>query len=122
MRAILLSEKTLRDSILNLQTEENKNNVFMQPVNINRVKQKNAFNMSESSVYYDHAKNTNVIEEYSNVNKLDTLNEDDSPKINNLFGGNNKNQLFGDNNKNQLVGENNAKSGNPVKYFSNLNV
>jgi hypothetical protein len=96
------SEKTLRDSILNFHTEEKPNNVFIPPPITNKVKPKSAFNMSESSVYYDHVdKNSNLIEEYSNINKLNTLNEEDEEPIKNTL---------------------NVKSGNPVKYFSNLNI
>jgi hypothetical protein len=70
------SEKTLRDSILNMQqTEENKN-IFM-PVT-NKIKQKQN-SMSESSVYYMDKKN-NVIEEYSNLNILDKIEEENSEK------------------------------------------
>ena len=133
------SEKTLRDSILNLQTEENRNtnkvnnlnsvlniptnptnpnqnqtNVFMTPVN---TKPKSAFNMSESSVYYDHVdKNNNLLEEYSNINKLGTLEEDDEDQKKPAFGNNTGKS------GNQPLGSINAKSGNPVKYFSHLNI
>jgi hypothetical protein len=100
------SEKTLRDSILNLQTEENKNifmnkntnsNVFIPPTNTN--KPPKSSNMSESSVYYDQINKNNLIEEYSNINKLDTLIEaDEEPKVEQ------------------------GKSVNSFKYFSNLNI
>jgi hypothetical protein len=50
------TEKTLRDSILNINTEENRNKFKVVNVAPN--------NYSESSVYYEH--NNKVIEEYSN--------------------------------------------------------
>jgi FtsZ-interacting cell division protein ZipA len=50
------TEKTLRESILNINTEENRNKFKVVNVAPN--------NYSESSVYYEH--NNKVIEEYSN--------------------------------------------------------
>jgi hypothetical protein len=95
------SEKTLRDSILNMNTEE---------ININKNKPKSSTvfmtkttvpnkpnNYSESSVYYEHDnKSKNVIEEYSN--NLNTLKEDDE------------------------VEEKSIEQGKTIKYFSNLNI
>jgi len=92
------SEKTLRDSILNINTEEvnrnkSKSNVFMPPT---QTKPQNKLNnYSESSVYYDH-KNNKVIEEYSNNNNLHTLKEDEE--------------------------EQEKKQDKTFKYFSNLNI
>jgi hypothetical protein len=94
------SEKTLRESILNINTEEvNKNktkstNVFMTPSS-NKPKPNN---YSESSVYYD-VNNNGVIEEYNNNKNLPVLNEEsehNTPK----------------NNKHEKT----------FKYFSNLNI
>jgi hypothetical protein len=107
------SEKTLRDSILNLQTEDKtNNNVFINPQkSVVKPKQKSAFGMSESSVYYENVdKNNNLIEEYSN-NKGNTFT---GLKINE------KNSL-------NIINENDEKSaekqsGNPFKNFSHLNV
>jgi len=101
------SEKTLRDSILNMNTEEiskNKvkiNNVFMQPPsNINKSKPNN---YSDSSVYYEH-KNNAVIEEYSNnltmLNEKDEDNEQEESNIN----------------------VNKKKHDKTLKYFSHLNI
>jgi len=130
------TEKTLRDSILNLRTEENKNQVnnsggsiFMLPGNI-KSKPKPS-NMSESSVYYDQFEknNNNLLEEYSNINKLDKLEEEDEEKNDNhpfgTINAKNGNPPFGTINAksgNPPFGTINAKSGNPVKYFSNLNI
>jgi len=106
------SEKTLRDSILNLQTEDKANtNVFINPpMPVVKTKQKkSAFGMSESSVYYENVdKNNNLIEEYSN-NKGNTLN---------II--NQKNGLNAVNEEDEKSQE--KQSGNPVKYFSHLNV
>jgi len=100
------TEKTLRDSILNLQTEENKNKtVFIPPSNINKIVKSNNNNMSESSVYYD-ANNINLIEEYSNINKLNTLDEKEEYEEE----------------KKSLEKPKTTQSGNTFKYFSNLNV
>jgi hypothetical protein len=86
------TEKTLRDSILNLQTEENKN-VFMPVSKLNVTSKKSG--MSESSVYYDHnAKN--LIEEYTNG--LEAVKEESSEN------------------------KDNKKSGNNSKFFSGLNI
>ena len=90
------SEKTLRDSILNINTEEvnrnkSKSNVFMPPPQTKPQNKSN--NYSESSVYYDH-KNNKVIEEYSN--HLHTLKEDEE--------------------------EQEKKQDKTFKYFSNLNI
>ena len=101
------SEKSLRDSILNLHTEENRN-IFMPIKNSSsnlkggNVQKNMPKNMSESSVYYDKndINKKNVIEEYSNLNNLSPVNEYTST-------------------------ENKEKKPNtqkPVKYFSNLNV
>jgi hypothetical protein len=88
------SEKTLRDSILNMQqTEENKN-IFMPVTNKIISKPKNN-SMSESSVYYVDKKN-NVIEEYSNLNILTNIEEENSIET--------------------------KEQDKTVKYFSNLNV
>jgi len=74
------TEKTLRDSILNIQTEEKNRNVFIPPskMNMNKVFKTNN-NNSESSVYYDVSKNNNnnLIEEYSNINKLNAVEEEE---------------------------------------------
>jgi len=102
------TEKTLRDSILNLHTEDNRNkeenknnNVFMPPTNMNKIiKPKN--NMSESSVYYD-ANKTNLIEEYSNINKLNAVEE-------------------GDDEEEKKSLEKPKPGVNSFKYFSHLNV
>jgi hypothetical protein len=96
------SEKTLRDSILNMNTEEinkskAKNNVFIPPANVNKSK---PTSYSESSVYYDH-KNNGVIEEYSN--NLTMLNEQDEDE-------------HEESNINQ------KKQDKTFKYFSNLNI
>lgn len=108
------TEKTLRDSILNLQTEENKNKtVFIPPVNLNKPS-KPMNNMSESSVYYD-ANRTNLIEEYSNINKLNALDEKDEEEEKSL-------EKPKTNQNNTAFGSNNVKSGNNFKYFSHLNV
>jgi hypothetical protein len=114
------TEKTLRDSILNLRTEENKNQVnnsgsiFMAP-GITKPKQKPS-NMSESSVYYDQFEknNNNVLEEYSNINKLHKLEEEEDEHEQ-------QKPVF-EKSGNPSFGTINAKSGNPVKYFSNLNI
>ena len=101
------SEKTLRDSILNMNTEEiNKNkakinNVFMKPQSNNNKSKPN--NYSESSVYYEH-KNNVVIEEYSN--NLSMLNEKDE-----------------DNEQEEInINVNKNKQDKTPKYFSNLNI
>ena len=63
------TEKTLRESILNINTEENKNK--------NKVVNTIPNNYSESSVYYEH--NNKVIEEYNNnLNMVKEENEDES--------------------------------------------
>jgi len=109
------SEKTLRDSILNQEATEQKQekaiispsgNLMKPPVqsNLNKVvmgisggnKQVRNNTMSESSVYYDPGSN-NVIEEYSNV--LSPLNESEIKNHNKMSNKDNK-----------------------YKYFSNLNV
>jgi hypothetical protein len=107
------TEKTLRDSILNLQTEENKNKtIFLPPSNLNKLVNKTNNNMmSESSVYYD-VNNNNLIEEYSNINKLNTLDEKDEEEEE-------KKSLE---KPNQALGSNPVKSGSQFKYFSHLNV
>jgi len=104
------TEKTLRDSILNLHTEEinhnkvsnNTSNVFMPPINIKS--KSNPNNISESSVYYD--KKNNVIEEYSNINRLSAFQEDDDDTLN----------------KNIEKPKEGEKGGKTFKYFSNLNI
>jgi hypothetical protein len=106
------SEKTLRDSILNMNTEEmtrNKtnnlktsSNVFIPPTNKPVTKPK-INNYSESSVYYDN-KNNVVIEEYSNhlsMLKEDQEDEDEDSKETNI---------------------NKTKQEKTFKYFSNLNI
>jgi len=101
------SEKTLRDSILNMNTEEmnlNKNrnkqvvnNIFLPSTN----NTKKSNNYSESSVYYEHEnKNKNLIEEYSN--NLNTLKEED------------------DDNEEKSIEK--KEQGKSFKYFSNLNI
>jgi hypothetical protein len=102
------SEKTLRDSILNMNTEEISrskvksnsgiNNVFIPPSNINKSK---PTNYSESSVYYEH-KNNAVIEEYSN--NLSMLKEQD------------------DDDDKEEMNINNTKQEKTFRYFSNLNI
>jgi len=71
-------------------------------------------NMSESSVYYD-ANRTNLIEEYSNINKLNALDEKDEEEEKSL-------EKPKTNQNNTAFGSNNVKSGNNFKYFSHLNV
>lgn len=94
------SEKTLRDSILNINSEEasriKSSNVFMTTKNIQKQK---PINYSESSVYYDN-KNHAVIEEYNNLNTLKELDNEDSER--------------------ETVKS--TKQEKTLKYFSNLNV
>jgi len=106
------SEKTLRDSILNMNTEEmNKNkrkltnektnNVFIPPSNTGSKPKSN--NFSESSVYYEN-KNNGVIEEYSNnLSMLKEQDEDEDHEENNV----------------NIVKN---KQDKTFKYFSNLNI
>ena len=94
-KQIEFSEKTLRDSILNIDTEHENKNIFIvspQPQVKNSKK-----NVSESSAYYENSKN-NVIEEYSN--KLPALNET---------------EIDSSENKKNIKDKN-------YKYFSHLNV
>jgi len=97
-KILQFSDKTLRDSILDMNTEDIKQNqnVFIQ----NQKKSKPSSGMSESSVYYEPTKK-NVIEEYSN--KLSPIEDrDDTSEQNNL--------------------QNNRNGVNKLKYFSHLNV
>ena len=108
------SEKTLRDSILNMNTEEmtkNKannsktsSNVFIPPTNKPIIKPK-INNYSESSVYYDK-KNNVVIEEYSN--QLSMLKEDQEDED--------------EDKDNKETNINKTKQEKTFKYFSNLNI
>ena len=122
------TEKTLRDSILNLQTEENKNNNVFIPPTKSTFKSKKS-NMSESSVYYNH--NNNLIEEYTNgLNAVDEGDENKSENLNNvkinifnLENANNANNVNTAKNGNfNLENSNNAKSANTSKFFSGLNI
>jgi len=98
-KILQFSEKSLRDSILDLNTEQfgkKDNNVFINNFNsVNKPKKSNT--MSESSIYYENSKN-NVIEEYSN--KLEPIYD-------------NQEESSEKKNKNKV---------NERKYFSNLNV
>lgn len=104
------SEKTLRDSILNQEATEQKQektvispsgNLMKPPVqsNLNKVvmgisggnKPVRNHTMSESSVYYDPGSN-NVIEEYSNV--LSPLNESETRNQNKMSNKDNKYKYF----------------------------
>jgi len=82
-KTIQFSEKTLRDSILDINTEDLKQNVFLKQ----NPKSKSSGGMSESSVYYDNSKN-NVIEEYTN--HLSPLNEGDESSEQNKSKNQNK--------------------------------
>jgi len=100
-RQIEFSEKTLRDSILNIDTEHENKNIFImsqQPQTYNSKK-----NVSESSAYYENSKH-NVIEEYNNKNNLPVLNETerDADSSEKKVNKNNKDKNY--------------------KYFSHLNV
>ena len=121
-KMIQFSEKSLRDSILELNTEQigsnkiNKKDTSVFINTLNPVKVKNTYGMSESSVYYDASKN-NVIEEYSN--KLEPINdkEDSSENINQTFPK--ENNLL----KGKGISPNSKENaGNKLKYFSHLNV
>ena len=111
-KTLQFSEKTLRDSILDINTEDirqniNKNqNVFLN----SKVKSKSNGGMSESSVYYDNSKN-NLIEEYTN-NLSPLEDKDDSSE--------NKNSIAF--NKTGNLQKNNLNREKGHKYFSNLNV
>jgi hypothetical protein len=109
-KVLHFSEKSLRDSILELNTEQNMSsktnkkiepNVFLNtlPSKSNNIKSKSG--MSESSVYYEPSKN-NVIEEYSN--KLEPIHD---------------NQDREESSEKQILNKN---TGNKLKYFSHLNV
>jgi hypothetical protein len=100
---VRLSEKSLRDSILELNTEQNATkkiepSVFLNTINPNS---KSKSGMSESSIYYDPSRN-NVIEEYSN-------------KLEPIFDNQDKEESS----EKQNVNKN---TGNKLKYFSHLNV
>lgn len=111
-RMLQFSEKTLRDSILDINTEDikqnmNKNqNVFLN----SKVKSKLTGGMSESSVYYDNSKN-NLIEEYTN--NLSPLEDKDN-------SSEQKNSITF--NKTGNLQKNNLNREKGHKYFSNLNV
>ena len=113
-KIINFSEKTLRDSILNMnQTETMPTNVFIPPAPSNKLKPKYHNNMSESSVYYgnidDKNKKNHVIEEYSNnLGNLNILKETDD-----------ENSIEQNEKKDTKDTKDQVK---PFKYFSNLNV
>ncbi len=118
-QVINFSEKTLRDSILKLNTEqEPKSPKKENPFIFNKPKPK-FNNMSESSVYYDGG--NNVIEEYSNLNLMSPLRETDNGESDNMNGGN----ILSNSEKNKNI-EKNAQNiqntGKNFKYFSNFNV
>jgi len=103
-KMIQFSDKTLRDSILNINTEVKQpkdNNVFINK-KIEKSSKKNNLEVSESSAYYEPSKN-NVIEEYNNL-KLRGLGAVKETEIDMSSEQNNKNK-----DKN-------------YKYFSHLNV
>jgi hypothetical protein len=109
-KTLQFSEKTLRDSILDINTEDNKQNKNQNVFLNNKVKSKSSGGMSESSVYYDNSKN-NVIEEYTN-NLSPLEDKDDSSE--------NKNSITF--NKTSNLQKNNLNREKGHKYFSNLNV
>jgi hypothetical protein len=113
-KILQFSEKTLRDSILDINTEDikqnmNKNqNVFLN----SKVKSKPTGSMSESSVYYDNSKN-NLIEEYTNnLSPLEEKDDSSEQKRSNADMPQPSIKLQ-TNNLNREKGH---------KYFSNLNV
>ena len=105
-KMIQLTDKTLRDSILGINTEVKNdiNNIF---INNNSKKEKynkkNHLEVSESSVYYEPSKN-NVIEEYNNLKPkgLDILKETEQDMSSEQNNKKNKDKNY--------------------KYFSHLNV
>ena len=103
---IQLTDKTLRDSILGINTEvkhENDNNIFINNNKKEKSNKKNHLEVSESSAYYEPSKH-NVIEEYNNLKSkgLDALKETEQDKSSEQNMKKNKDKNY--------------------KYFSHLNV
>jgi hypothetical protein len=108
-KTIQFSEKTLRDSILDINTDDIKHNQNKNVFLKSQFKPKSSGGMSESSVYYDN-KNNNVIEEYSNI--LSPLEDRDG-------SSEQKKSIANQTNKLQI---NNLNREKERKNFSHLNV